>query len=195
MHPMRRMVLSRLLIGAVSVVPLVTCQAQDPIHVTADAGSVRDSAAPPISAWMSAGFGPGEMPSNTNGVIALQLRGSASAGPWLASCRFTDIGPFLASGNGISDLAFLAGVRSSGHRLFASGELGYSLTSPYYSTSMEAGGRPITQGNQGALAFDAALHAATPLAGLALTLSGATGPARSTYTMMSLSVELGWFGR
>ncbi|CAN5902773.1 hypothetical protein BH11GEM2_BH11GEM2_34310 [soil metagenome] len=73
--------------------------------------------------------------------------------------------------------------------------MGYSHTSPYYSASMEAGGRPTFQGSQSALAFDVAVHAAAPVAGVSLALSGAVGPARSTYAMMSFSVELGWFGR
>ena len=135
------------------------------------------------------------MQANGNGVLAGFLRGNVSVGPWLASYRATEIGPFLSSGNGVADNALLVGLRSAGPRLFASAELGYAHTSPYYSQSMEAGGRPVSQGTQSALAFDVALHATAPVGGVALALSGAAGPARSTYAAMSFSVELGWFGR
>ena len=158
--------------------------------------SARSATAPArVNVWASAGLGPGEMQANSNGVVAGFLRGSVSVGPWLASYRVTDIGPFLSSGNGLADNALLVGLRSAGPRLFASAELGYAYTSPYYSQSMDAGGRHIPQGSQSAMAFDVALHATAPVGGVALTLSGAAGPARSTYTAMSFSVELGWFGR
>jgi hypothetical protein len=152
-------------------------------QVAADTSQLSNRVTSPINAW-----------ANNNGVIAGLLRGTVSVGPWLASYRVTDIGPFLSSGNGIIDNAFLVGLRSDGRRLFASAEVGYSHTSPYYSASMDAGGRRSFQGSQSAMAFDLGLHATVDLAGLSLALSGAVGPARSTYAMTSLSVELGWFG-
>jgi hypothetical protein len=162
--------------------------------VAADTSPLSNRVTSPINAWASAGLGPGEMQANNNGVIAGLLRGTVSVGPWLASYRVTDISPFLSSGNGIIDNAFLVGLRSDGRRLFASAEVGYSHTNPYYSASMDAGGRRSFQGSQSAMAFDLGLHATVDLAGVSLALSGAVGPARSTYAMTSLSVELGWFG-
>ena len=130
---------------------------------TAPDTSERSISAPArVNVWVSAGIGPGEMQANSYGVLAGLLRGSVSVGPWVASYRATDIGPFLSSGNGVVDNALLVGLRSAGPRLFASAELGYAYTSPYYSQSMEAGGRPISQGSQSALAFDVALHATAP---------------------------------
>lgn len=89
----------------------------------------------------------------------------------------------------------LTGMRTGGHRVFASGVVGYSRAKPYQDGGIDGGGRRTYAPSESALAYDVSLHGNVYVPGVALSLSGDIGSSRSTYTALTLSVELGWFGR
>jgi hypothetical protein len=132
-----------------------------------------------VAAWGSVGLGPGNTRTYGESLVAGVLRANLSVGPWLLTYRNSDIGPLMDVGPRIRDKALLAGVRTGGHRLFASGAIGYARAAPY---------------DLDVLAYDATLHANAYVVGLALSLSGGIGPSRATYTAVTLGVEAGWFG-
>ncbi|MDQ2665471.1 MAG: hypothetical protein M3Z05_05630 [Gemmatimonadota bacterium] len=147
-----------------------------------------------LAAWASAGLGPGKIDvPNGNGITAV-VRATASVGPWLATYRSGDIGAFISAGSGVRDSGVLAGMRTGGHRVFASAALGYARATPYHQS--DGGSRyPTYAPSVAALAYELTLHANAFVPGLALSLFGDLGPAESSYSAFTMSVELGWFGR
>lgn len=110
----------------------------------------------------------------------------------MVTYRAVDVGPFIAAGDGVHDNALLAGVRSGGKRLFASAQLGYANAHAYHKSDSDVS---VDQPSDNMLAYDATLHADALYGGLAASIAGALGPARSSYVTFTLSAELGWFGR
>jgi hypothetical protein len=144
---------------------------------------------PLVAAWVSAGVGTGGVQVQNGGSsVAGVARVSASVGPWLLTYRASDVGPFMSAGSGVRDAGILAGVRTSGHRAFASAALGYARANPYHSNDP-------SEPSVGVMAYDVAVHANAFVPGIALAFSGDVGPSRATYVAVTLSAELGWFGR
>lgn len=180
---------SSLLLALVVTMP-VTCLAQSATETVANEAIWPDN----LTAWASVGLGTG----NTGAVdgssdIAGVLRATASVGPWLATYRTGDIGPFISAGSGVRDNGVLAGMRTGGHRIFASAAVGYARATPYHQSDNSS--YPTIAPSVGALAYELTLHANAVVPGLALSMFGDIGPARSSYSAFTVSVELGWFGR
>jgi hypothetical protein len=144
---------------------------------------------PLVAVWVSGGVGSGGVQVQNGGSsVAGVARASASVGPWLLTYRSSDVGPFMTAGTGVRDAGILAGVRTSGHRAFASAALGYARANPYHSNDP-------SEPSVGVMAYDVAVHANAYVPGIALAFSGDVGPSRATYVAVTLSAELGWFGR
>ena len=164
-----------------------------PMHAQQDSSSsAHTSWTEDLAAWGSVGLGPGSI-GVTPSPLAGALRANVSAGPFIATFRTSDVGPFFASGDGVSEQSFLAGVRSRGHRLFAAGVVGYSSASPYHSGGFDQS--PTHSSAEGSLAYEGSVHANYMGLGIALSAFGDIGSTRASYTAMTLSVELGMFGR
>ena len=125
--------------------------------------------------------------------VAGALRASVSAGPWLVTYRDSDVGPFISAGSGVRDRSLLAGVRSNGHRAFATAAVGFASAQPYHQSDNQS--TPDLAPSVGALAYEVSLHANAYVPGLAVSMFGALGPRTSKYSAFTLSLELGWFGR
>ena len=147
-----------------------------------------------VTAWASAGFGEARIRGSNGSPIAVALRASASISDVVVMARFAEVGPFLVGGDGVDDAALLVGVRSGGHRLFATATVGYSRVTPYHGGGIDGPAR-TTGLSQDALAYDLGIHANLLIPGLSLGLSGDLGPPRIAYTAIVLSMELGWFGK
>jgi hypothetical protein len=148
---------------------------------------------PPIAAWASLGLGSGQIHGVNSGSLAVTVRGNVSAGPLLLTYRGSDIGPFPGYGQGVREDGVLVGVRTGGHHLFVSSALGYTAVGPYQSC--DACGAERVSPRVSALAYDLMAHAAYIVAGLDVSLSGAIGPSRVTYSAFTVGLELGWLGR
>ena len=108
---------------------------------------------------------------------------AASYGPVLAMVRATDVEPGSFednAGNGMTDYAVLAGIRSPGERLFVTGAAGIGESAQH-----------VTFTNQLVPAFDLSAHADYRFVGVAVTISGVLGPSRARYVAISLGAELG----
>ncbi len=147
-----------------------------------------------VAVWASAGIGPASGADQASGLLGGVARATASVGPWLITYRASDVGPFLTSGSGVEETAVLAGMRTAGHRLFVSGAAGYSRAKPYRQGSMDSGGQRAFSPGESALAYEVTLHANAYVPGIALSLTGDIGRSKSTYSAITLSFELGWFG-
>ena len=135
--------------------------------------------------WLSAGLGGGD-----NGVAGA-LHENVSIGPVLLMARQSYVGPFLGSGDAVDDKSVLVGLRSGGHRIFAAGALGYSWATPSHQCDCSS---PITGSTTSALAYDFSVHANALVPGLVISLSGTAGHTKVTTSMVTVGVELGWFG-
>jgi hypothetical protein len=177
----------------VAFVALVACARAASAQEASDTLAVAGVADPPLAIWASVGVGTGHVNGSNDGGVAGALRASVSVGPWLLSYREFGLGPLIGSGDGVRDRALLAGMRTGGHRLFASAALGHGTATHYLQRGEQSAA--LVDPPVDALAYDAALHANFELLGLALNLSGNVGPARVAYSAVTLALELGWFGR
>jgi hypothetical protein len=140
-----------------------------------------------IAAWASVGLG------STSRGVAGQVRETISAGPLLVMLRQSDDGPFISAGAGVKNHDILVGVRSGGHRLFASAALGYGSAEWYHQ-----GDQCTCYTTRHAVAvatYDVTLHANAFVPGLSAGFSGNLGARDVSYSAFMLSLELGWFGR
>lgn len=149
----------------------------------------------PVAAWASAGVGPGKVGEQRSDPIAGVARATVSVGPWVLAYRSTDVGPFFGTGDGVRESSLLAGMRTGGHRLFATAEAGFSGATWYHSGGIDSGGYRTSAPREVALAYDVSLHANAIVPGIALSVFGDLGPGKSSYSAFTLSVELGWFGQ
>ena len=148
---------------------------------------------PPIAAWASIGLGPGTV-AQSSSAFAGAARANLTVGRLLFMYRSAGVGPFLGSGDGVNDEAFLVGVRTSGHRLFAMAAVGFDSARRYHDC-MEGCTRTTDASRTSALAWDLSLHANALVPGLSLSYAGALGSSHVRYSALTLGVELGWFGR
>ena len=146
-----------------------------------------------VAAWGSGGIGAGSTQDPLGGGVAAVARGAVSVGPLLLMYRASDVGPFISAGSGVRSAAVLAGVRTRGHRVFESAALGYARASPYHQSDNSS--YPTVAPSVTVLAYDVSFHVNAVVAGLALSISGDVGPQHSTNSVVTLSLELGWFGR
>ena len=148
-----------------------------------------------VNGWATLSLGGSKVAGNRDAVLAAALRGTASYNRAILEIRVTDAGPFLQSGNGVSEAAALAGFRTMGRRLFATAALGYGSVVPYHQCGIDGCARSDTGPRSGTLAYDFGLHANLVFAGVGAGLWGTVGPSGYAYTAVGLSAELGWFGR
>ena len=139
-----------------------------------------------FNAWLSGGIGGGRI-----GAAGI-YRESISLGPLLLMARQSDIGPVSNAGSGVQDRAALVGLRTTGHRAFASAAVGYASATSY-SQSEQCGCRNTGTPNA-ALAYDLGLHVNNVIPGLAVSVSGTAGNYTVRSSMVTVSIELGWFG-
>ena len=177
------------LVALIAALPrFADAQSTPPPQITADRW--QDD----LAGWVSVGLGPAKAGSQASGLLAGVARGNVSAGPLLLTYRASDVGPFLGSGRGVREGGVLAGVRSRGHRVFATAAVGYSRARGYYQGGMDSGGYRVQDASVGALAYELSLHANAYVPGLAVSMFGDVGPGKSSYSAFTISVELGWFG-
>jgi hypothetical protein len=158
-----------------------------------DTATVVAPTSRPIAAWASVGLGSGAVHGTAGGLLAGMVRAHVSVGSLLLTYRGSDVGPFIAAGDGVSDDAVLAGVRTRGRRLFASTALGYARASHYHQC--DGCGVTTVDPGVGVLAYELAMHANLVVPGIAVSFSGNIGPSRVRYSAFTVALELGWFGR
>ena len=176
-----------LLLVALIAVCAPDARAQSP----ADADTATDSSRP-VAVWASLELGQGHVSGVPNGINAAILRGNVSVGPWLLTYRGSEVGPLLGTGDGVREDGALIGLRTRGHRLFASAALGYEGASTYHlcdGCSMQRVNPRV-----GALAYDLVAHANFVFGGVSGSFSGSVGPSGVTHSALTVGFELGWFG-
>jgi hypothetical protein len=173
---------------AASIGVIVLCA---PSRTVAAQTGIRPKA--PWRGWAFARAGAG---SNAPGSVATSGAGAlvaisggivVSHGLAVGMVRISDNGQW--DGFGVRDRALLAGIRSRGEHFFVVGAAGLAQATPFITS--DGGGS--TGAAEAALAYDLSAHAAYG-AGLSLAVSGAVGPAKTSYVSLSLGVELGMFG-
>ena len=140
----------------------------------------------PQRGWLFLGLGRGSIKESA----AWTLGGSYSAGPSIFTLRQS--GATELTREGISETAFLAGVRSGGARSFVSAQLGPSAVHRYHSCDCSS--TDWSEPTHGALAFDVAAQANWAIPGIGLDLFGDLYPSSQRYIGLAVIIQLGWFG-
>jgi len=126
----------------------------------------------------------------------LALTGGAAVSRGMAygmlRAAYTDGVSWDTPNSGVQDYAVLAGMRSRGNLLFATGAVGLARATPVGGSNDLYSPHPD---RRPALAYDLSIHSDYRVGGFALALSGVAGSARLSYLALSLGAELGWFGR
>ena len=136
--------------------------------------------------WLFVGLGQGSIKES----VAWTFGGSYSAGPLIFTLRQS--GATELNREGISETAFLAGVRSGGARSFVSAQLGPSVAHRYHSCDCSSA--DSSEPTHGALAFDVAAQANWVVPGIGFDLFGDLFPSSHRYVGLAVMVQLGWFG-
>jgi hypothetical protein len=147
---------------------------------------------PRVALWGSIGLGSGGVPPNSTSELAGIMKGNLSVGPVVLSFRTSDVGPFIAAGDGVRDNGLLGGVRTGGRRLFGSAALGFANASHYHQC--DQCGVTMAEPSVGAMVYDVTAHANLLVLGVAASFSGIMGPARVRYSAFTVGLEAGWFG-
>jgi hypothetical protein len=154
-----------------------------------------DTAPPPVHIPRVALWGSAEL-GNAHIASVSTIHGAAiatinlSVGPVMLS--FRDAGPFIGIGDFVRDDGLLAGVRTSGRRLFGSAELGFANASHHHEC--DGCGASRVEPSVGVMVYDVSAHANLLVVGAAASFSGIVGPARVRYSAFTLGLEAGWFG-
>lgn len=173
---------------ALSLAWASTAQAQEPVSAAGESAQRW-----PVAVWGSAGLGPGDVRTTAgSGLLAVATRLTASVGPLLLTYRGNDIVAVFSSGDGVRDTSLLLGGRTGGRRVFGSAAMGYGSATPRHDC--ENCGTNRTGASAGVLAFDLVGHVNYLVPGLAVAFSGTAGPARVSYSSVTINLELGWFG-
>lgn len=140
----------------------------------------------PYAVWASVGLGP------SSGGVAGIVRANMSLDRYLVTYRATEQGPFFGTGFAVSERALLVGARTPGKRIFGSAAIGYADAGSYHQSD---GCAQCDRRHGSSLAYELGAHANALVPGLALTFAGAAGPSHTSWSAMTVSLELGWFGR
>ncbi len=157
-----------------------------------------DTCAPPVHVpsvglWASIDGGNAHLASVSTSQGALIGKINLSVGPAMLTVRANDAGPFIGGGDGVRDSGLLGGVRAGWRHLFGSASLGYANANHYHQC--EDCGHTDVSPPVGVMVYDVTAHANFFVLGAAVSYSGIQGPPSVRYSVFTLGLEAGWFGR
>jgi hypothetical protein len=170
----------------------VPVRAQDSTAATPAAQAPR-----PVLVWLSGGLGPAYYRNSD----AIALRGSVSFsyGRAVLVARATDAFDGIDGYTSTKESSVLGGLRVGGPHLYLITAVGAAKVrwedNSCSSFSCGPGVPPVDELDRMGMAYDVGVHLGKWIAGLAVNLSGVTGPSRGRLTAFTVSIELGWFGR
>jgi hypothetical protein len=148
---------------------------------------------PSVGLWGSFGLGNGQLARSSTSQFTAIGKVNLSVGPAMLSFRTSDIGPFIAAGDGVRDNGLLGGVRTGWRHLFGSAALGFANASHYHECD-QCGVTDVSP-SVGVMVYDVTAHANLFVLGVAASFSGIVGPERVRYSAFTVGLEAGWFGR
>jgi hypothetical protein len=148
----------------------------------------RASQDPELLGWISLGAGLSKFAFSSGfaGRLAINL----SSGRYLAMYRGS-VGIEDLESSDVTEAAGLVGVRTA-KRSGAYKTVAAGLSRVQWSNGCES---TCLRGTETAVALDFGAHGSKRIAGFAANIYGAVGPKNTRFISMTLSLELGWFGR
>ena len=147
---------------------------------------------PSIGLWASIDGGSAHLASVSTSEGALIGKINLSVGPAMLTFRANDAGPFM-EGDGVRDTGLLGGVRAGWRHLFGSASLGFGNANHVHQC--EDCGHTDVSPPVGVMVYDVTAHANFFVLGAAASYSGIQGPPSVRYSVFTLGLEAGWFGR
>ena len=159
-----------------------------------------DLDARPVRGWLSVGLGGGS--AGGNGVIGPDVELNLSRGWVLVAGRAAFMTPTTQLTASVPDdrratsSALLIGARTSRPVAFATAAIGFGTTRRSGFLRQCAGCAPSALSTPGAgLALEGGVHTSARMVGLSANLFGLVGARNASLTTVSLSADVGWFGR
>lgn len=151
-----------------------------------------------IHAWLSGGLGSSKY-FETGGGGALRTSGALSYRRVVAMVRNMELFEGIDGWTSNDESAVLIGLSARHPGMYLTSAIGVGHAHWHDELPCErhfaACSDPAYNVNGSTLAYDFGLHADKRVIGLAVNVSGALGPPKTSLIVLALSLELGWFGR